>query len=145
VFEGIDGLLRVNDAATVLPEARTVALPALDGPSLPGVPATSDGFVPVDAYGAVPGLPDVYAAGDATACPIKHIDIACAQAATIADVLAARAGCAVSPEPWTPQIREHLLSDHGIGDLVPAAAGGHATDTTAILRVIADDDPALLG
>ncbi|WP_272474554.1 FAD-dependent oxidoreductase [Baekduia alba] len=132
VFEGLDGLLRVNDAATILPGARTVALPVLDGPSLPGVPATAEGFVPVDEHGAVVGMTNVFAAGDATACPLKHVDVACAQAAAVADVLAQRAGVAVTPAPWSPAIREHLLVDHGVGDLTLAT--GRAADAVATLR-----------
>lgn len=141
VFEGLDGLLRVNDAQTILPDARTVALPVLDGPSLPGVPATADGFIPVDAHGAVPGLSDVYAVGDATACALKHVDVAGAQAATVADVLAARAGIAVTPVPWTATVREHQLLDHGLGDLT--LTHDCTADATALLRVIADDGPPL--
>ena len=49
----IDGLLR-GSATPRRPARRpTVALPVLDGPSLPGVPATADGFIPVDDHGAV--------------------------------------------------------------------------------------------
>jgi sulfide:quinone oxidoreductase len=141
VFEGLDGLLRVNDAATILPEARTVALPVLDGPSLPGVPMTDDGFIPIDPHGAVPGMADVYAVGDATACPLKHVDVAAGQAATVADVIAAGAGIAVTPVPWTATVREHQLQEHGLRDLTLALdCTAHAT---AILRVIADDGPSL--
>ena len=143
VFEGLDGGLRVNDVGTLLPGARTVALPVLDGPSLPGVPATADGFIPVDDHGAVPGLTDVFAAGDATACPVKHVDVGCAQAATIADVLAERAGAHIAPQPWRPTVREHLFAEHGIGDL--ALAGDQAAETAAIIRVIADDDSTRVG
>jgi sulfide:quinone oxidoreductase len=99
-----------------------IALPVLDGPALAGVPATDDGFIPIDGHGFVPGMDDVFAAGDATACPVKHVDVACAQAATIADVLAACAGAAVTPVPWLPNVREHLLGDFGVGMLSPVAA-----------------------
>jgi len=143
VFEGVDGLLRTNDAATILPEARTIALPILDGPSLPGVPATADGFIPIDDHGAVPGLADVFAAGDATACPVKHVDVACAQAGTIADVLVRRAGGAVTPQPWRPTIHEHRFAEHGVGDLT--LAGDRAAGTAAILAALAGDDPTLVG
>src|SRR4051794_26465224 len=44
---------------------RVGPLPALDGPRLGGTPAGSDGFIPVDAYGRIAGLSDVYAIGDA--------------------------------------------------------------------------------
>jgi sulfide:quinone oxidoreductase len=141
VFEGIDGLLRVNDAATILPGARTVALPVLDGPSLPGVPATAAGFIPVDAHGAVPGLADVYAVGDATACALKHVDVAAAQAAAVADAITAATGLPIIPVPWTATVREHQLVEHGIGDLV--LAHDCTSDATTILRVIADDGPPL--
>ena len=105
------------------PDSRIIALPVLEGPALAGVPRTGDGFIPVDGHGAVPGLDDVYAAGDATACPVKHIDVASAQAATIADVLAASAGAAVTPVPWRADVRDHLLADFGIGPLSPRDAG----------------------
>lgn len=141
VFEGIDGLLRVNDAGTIVPGARTVALPVLDGPSLPGVPMTAEGFIPVDAHGVVPGLADVYAVGDATACPLKHVDLAAAQSATVADGIAARAGCPVRVVPWTATVREHQLIEHGIGDLT--LVHDCTAEATAILRVIADDGPPL--
>ena len=45
---------------------RVVALPGSWGVALAGVPADGDGFIPVDAHGRVPGLPGVFAAGDAT-------------------------------------------------------------------------------
>ena len=48
---------------------RIVALPALVGPSLPGVPADAHGFIPVDDLGRVRGLDHVRAAGDATDQP----------------------------------------------------------------------------
>jgi sulfide:quinone oxidoreductase len=101
------------------PDLRIIALPVRDGPGLAGVPCTGDGFIPIDGHGAVPGLDDVFAAGDATACAVKHVDVACAQAATIADVIAASAGAAVTPVPWLPSVREHLLADFGIGPLSP--------------------------
>jgi sulfide:quinone oxidoreductase len=117
VFEGVDD--------------RVVALPVLDGPALPGVPLTADGFIPVDDHGAVLGLDDVFAAGDATACPVKHVDVACAQAGTVADALVARTGAAVTATPWARVVGEHLLTDHGIG----ALEWCDATTTLAAARV----------
>jgi hypothetical protein len=52
----------------------------------------------------------MHAAGDATACPVKHVDVACAQADAVADVLAARAGAEIAPTPWRPVMREHHLA-----------------------------------
>jgi sulfide:quinone oxidoreductase len=50
---------------------RIVALPALVGRAIEGVPADGDGFIPVDAHGRVRGMSGVYAAGDGTNFPIK--------------------------------------------------------------------------
>jgi sulfide:quinone oxidoreductase len=130
VFEGLDDRLRLGAADRFLAEDRVVALPVLDGPALPGVPLTVDGFLPVGDYGAVLGLDDVFAVGDATACPVKHVDVACAQAGAVADVIAARAGVAITPAPWARAIGEHQLADHGIGVL----RWSDATTTLALSR-----------
>jgi sulfide:quinone oxidoreductase len=74
VVQVAGGGLREGRGGPPLPEDRVVALPVLDGPALAGVPATDDGFVLVDGLGAVPGLADVFAAGDATRSPAKHLD-----------------------------------------------------------------------
>jgi sulfide:quinone oxidoreductase len=119
VFEAIDGRARVGAVRTPLGEDRIVALPVLRGPDLRGVPATADGFIPVDDHGAVLGLEDVFAAGDATTCPVKHVDVACSQASTIADVIAQRSGITeIAPGPWSADVHEHRLEDHGLGALL---------------------------
>jgi sulfide:quinone oxidoreductase len=117
VFEGLDDRLRLGAADRFLAEDRVVALPVLDGPAIPGAPMTAEGFIPIDDHGAVLGLEDVFAAGDATACPVKHVDVACAQAGAVADAIAARAGVAVAPLAWARAVGEHQLADHGIGVL----------------------------
>lgn len=89
---------------------RVVALPLLDGPRISGVPADPHGFIPVTEYGAVEGIEDVYAAGDATTHPIKHGGIAAAQADVVAAVIAARAGVAIDPQPLAPVVRGMLLT-----------------------------------
>jgi sulfide:quinone oxidoreductase len=107
------GVLTEGRDGPPLPEDRVVALPVLDGPALPGVPATDDGFVLADRLGAVPGLADVFAAGDATRSPFKHLDAARDQAAVVAAALAARAGAYVPPPPPAPAVRAHLLAGGG--------------------------------
>ncbi|WCB96419.1 hypothetical protein DSM104299_05178 [Baekduia alba] len=107
------GVLREGRTGARFVRERVVALPALDGPSLPGLPATFEGFVPVDAYGAVRGMVDVFAAGAATAYPVEQRDLAEQQAGTVAAVLAQRAGACVTPEPWEPVVRGHLLAGRG--------------------------------
>ena len=96
-----------------LPEQRVVALPVLDGPALSGTPHAAGGFLPVDHHGAVRGIFDVFAAGAATTYPFKQADLACQQAATVAEALAQRAGAYVTPSPWEPVVRAHLLAGRG--------------------------------
>jgi sulfide:quinone oxidoreductase len=124
-------LLEDDDQA--LPEQRVVALPALDGPALSGTPQAAGGFLPVDHHGAVRGAFDVFAAGAATTYPLKQADLACQQASTVAEALAQRAGAYVTPSPWKPVVRAHLLAGrgrslvlehHGVGRPLPAATCG---------------------
>jgi sulfide:quinone oxidoreductase len=87
-----------------------VALPALRGPGIRGLPSDPRGFIPADEYGRVHGAPDVYAAGDATAFPIKQGGLAAQQADTAAQSIAADAGAPVSPEPFRAVLRGLLLT-----------------------------------
>ena len=57
------------------------------------------------------GVPDVYAAGDITAFPVKQGGIACQQADAAAAHIAARAGAPVKPEPFAPVLRGMLLTE----------------------------------
>ncbi|WP_445149709.1 FAD-dependent oxidoreductase [Baekduia sp. Peel2402] len=119
VFEAIDGRPRIGAVRTLLGDDRIVTLPVLRGPDLRGVPATPDGFIPIDDHGAVLGMEDVFAAGDATTCPVKHVDVACSQASTIADVLALNSGITeIAPGPWSADVHEHRLDEHGLGPLL---------------------------
>ena len=87
----------------------------------PGVPATGlYGLIPVDPYGRVEGLPDAYAAGDATDFPLKQGGIACQQADAVAANIAARHGADVAPTRFRPVLRATLLTGHG----PPIALGG---------------------
>jgi sulfide:quinone oxidoreductase len=74
------------------------------------VPHDADGFIPTDEHGRVPGLDDVYAAGDATSFPVKQGGIAAQQADAAADAIAARAGAPVTAEPFRPVLRGQLLT-----------------------------------
>ena len=71
---------------------QVVALPRIEGPRIPGLPSDGHGFIPTDLHGLVSGVPDVYAAGDATTFPIKQGGIAAQQADTVAQTIAARRG-----------------------------------------------------
>jgi sulfide:quinone oxidoreductase len=89
---------------------RVVSLPRLRGPFLPGLPHDAEGFIPTDLYGLVEGQLDVYAAGDATTCPIKQGGVASQQADAAAEAIAARAGADVEPRPFRPVLRGMLLT-----------------------------------
>ncbi|HEY3189972.1 MAG TPA: FAD-dependent oxidoreductase [Solirubrobacteraceae bacterium] len=103
---------------------RVVALPVLEGPEVPGVPADEHGFIPIDEHGRVRGLTDVYAAGDAADFPVKQGGLACQQADAIAEHIAARAGAPVDPQPFRPVLRGKLLTARGSRYLRHALHGG---------------------
>jgi sulfide:quinone oxidoreductase len=88
-----------------------VTLPLLRGPELAGVPTTPpDGFIPVDEFGRVTGLADVYAAGDAVDFPVKQGGLAAQQADAVAEHVAARYGAHVDPAPFRPVLRGMLFT-----------------------------------
>ena len=88
-----------------------VTLPLMSGPALGGVPATQpDDFIPVDEYGRVEGLADVYAAGDAVDFPVKQGGLAAQQADAVAAHVAARHGARVDAAPFRPVLRGMLLT-----------------------------------
>ena len=89
---------------------RVVSLPRLRGPFLPGLPHDPEGFIPTDLHGLVDGETDVYAAGDATTCPIKQGGVATQQADAVAEAIAARLGAPVEPRPFRPVLRGLLLT-----------------------------------
>ena len=89
---------------------RVVALPAMRGPTIRGIPQTVTGFIPTDRHGRVPGIDNVYAAGDGTAFPVKQGGLAAQQADAAAAAIAAAAGVELEPEPFSPVLRGMLLT-----------------------------------
>jgi sulfide:quinone oxidoreductase len=81
---------------------RILALPALHGRPIAGIPANADGFIAVDEHCRVDGLDGVWAAGDGTDFPLKSGGFAAAQADAAAADIAATAGAAVEPRPFDP-------------------------------------------
>ena len=107
--EARDGeLLLVADGIVVAD--RVVALPRLQGPRIGGIPQTFEGFIPVDVYGRVHGVANVYAAGDITTFPVKQGGIAAQQADAAAETIAAEAGVELMPSPFRPILRGLLLT-----------------------------------
>ena len=88
-----------------------VTLPLMLGPGLAGVPARQpDGFIPVDEYGRVEGLADVYAAGDAVDFSVKQGGLAAQQADAVAAHVATRHGARVDAAPFRPVLRGMLFT-----------------------------------
>jgi sulfide:quinone oxidoreductase len=108
-IELVDGELRLVPEGSVAAD-RVVALPRLRGPRIDGLPQTVDGFIPVDPYGQVHGLVDVFAAGDITSFPVKQGGIAAQQADAAAELIAANAGADLTPQPFRPVLRGLLLT-----------------------------------
>jgi sulfide:quinone oxidoreductase len=108
-IEWRDGLIKVAGHPAIDADA-VVALPQLVGPALSGLPHDGTGFVPIDAHGRVPGIADVYAAGDSTQFPLKQGGIAAQQADAVAAAIASDLGAAVEPRPIRPVLRGLLLT-----------------------------------
>ena len=87
-----------------------VALAALEGHAIAGLPCDVSGFLPVDEHGRVQGLADVYGAGDGTTLPIKQGGIAAQQADAVAEAIAGRLGDALTPSRRPPVLRGMLLT-----------------------------------
>jgi sulfide:quinone oxidoreductase len=88
--------------------ARVLALPALRGRPIAGIPTDENGFIEVDEHCRVRGLEGVWAAGDATAFPLKSGGFAAEQADVAAQDIAAAAGADAVPRPFDPDSREAL-------------------------------------
>ena len=104
--------LRLEPRGVELEPDRIVALPAIVGPAIRGLPGSgSDGFIPIDAHCAVPGTDGrIFAAGDATDFPVKHGGLGSEQADTAAAAIAVLAGVDVEANPFQPEIRGMLLT-----------------------------------
>jgi sulfide:quinone oxidoreductase len=114
-----------------LPADAVVAMPRLSAPEIEGAPRDRTGFVPTDPHGRVPGVPDVYAAGDLTAFPIKQGGLAAQQADAVAETIAAAAGAPVEPRPFQPVLRALLLTGAAPTFLRVELGGGHGETSEA--------------
>lgn len=108
-----------------------VALPQLLAPEIEGLPADSEGFVPIDEHGRVHGLPGVYAAGDATDFSLKQGGIAAQQADAAAEAIAAELGFDVDPAPFRPVLRGLLLTGRAPRYLRAEVLSGGASRSSA--------------
>ncbi len=105
------GEIVLNPGDRHLEVDRVVALPELYGPSVRGVPLSEHGFVRVSKHCEVLELDDVYACGDCTEFPVKHGGVSSQQADAAAEMIAARAGAQIEPQPFHPVVHGMLLTD----------------------------------
>jgi sulfide:quinone oxidoreductase len=124
VLAAADGKLELDGAESVSAD-RAIALPHLEGPAISGVPHDEQGFLPIDAHGAVVGATDVFAAGDATSFPLKQGGLATQQADAVAEAIAAAAGASVTPRLFEPVVRGLLFT--GETPLYLRSDGTHGT------------------
>jgi sulfide:quinone oxidoreductase len=128
------GWLDISPGERRLTVDRIVTVPRLVGPRLRGIPCVRDGFIHTDAHGRLPGRDGVFAAGDATDCPIKHGGLAAQQADAVAEAIAASVGVEIDPQPFRPTLRGVLLTG-GRARYLRADISGDAGDDSAISRV----------
>jgi sulfide:quinone oxidoreductase len=114
----------VEPAGRPLEARRVVALPRAVGPGVEGLAADSRCFIRVDRYGQVVGCRHAWAAGDATAFPVKQGGLAAQEADAAAESIAVRAGADVEPQPFRPVLRGMLLTGRGPDWLRAEIAGG---------------------
>jgi sulfide:quinone oxidoreductase len=114
-----------------IPTDRVVALPRLEGPRISGLPHDAAGFLPVDRSSRVRGVEAVFAAGDATAFPIKQGGLAAQQADAAAEAIAAAAGAPVLPQPFDPVLRGLLLTGGAPRFLRAELSGGRGETSVA--------------
>ncbi len=128
---GAAGWLDITPGGQRLRVDRIVTEPRLVGPRLRGIACEHDGFIQTDAHGRVAGLDDVFAAGDATAFPIKQGGLAAQQADAVAEAIAASAGADVEPQPFRPILRGLLLTGE-LARYLRSDISGRAGDDSVI-------------
>jgi sulfide:quinone oxidoreductase len=125
------GWLDISPGRRRLSVERIVTEPRLVGPRLRGVAAARDGFIHTDAHGRLPALDGVFAAGDATAFPIKQGGLAAQQADAVAETIAASVGAEIDPQPFRPVLRGLLLTG-GAARYLRSDISGEAGDDSTI-------------
>src|SRR5262249_44148040 len=132
--------IRIHPGDRVLECDRILAMPALRGPALQGLPHDGGGFIPVDEYGRVRETERVWAAGDATDTPIKQGGVAAQLADIAAQSIAAQTGVCSEPEPFEPIVEGVLLTGGAPRRMRGRPTGGHGIDSE-MTTVHAGDQP----
>ena len=115
---------------------RVVALPALRGRPIPGVPVEERGFVEIDEHCRVRGLEHVWAVGDITTYPVKSGGMAAEQADVAAEAIAAVAGADIEPRVFDPAGREELAALPAGRYLGPWLETGGVAESTTYLPTL---------
>ena len=87
-----------------------MTLARLHGNEIRSLPSDDGGFVPIDNHGRVPGVENVYAAGDGTNFPVKQGGIAYPAGRRGRRGDPAAAGAPLEPRPFKPILRGQLLT-----------------------------------
>ncbi len=127
-----DGGLTLRPGDRRIEADAVIALPAMDGPALPGLPQDEHGFIPIDQHARVTGVDDVYAAGDGTNFPIKQGGLGTQQADAAAAHIADRLGAVVPVEPFRPVLRGKLITGDESLHLRADVAGGGRPDEASL-------------
>jgi hypothetical protein len=118
---------------------RVLAMPALRGNVVDGIPVDHCGLVPTDAQCRIAGLDCAWAVGDCTSFPFKSGDICVEQADVVAANIAALAGAAVELRSFDPgrarelagfpagRFIEHRLALPTLASRVPMAGASMLT------------------
>jgi sulfide:quinone oxidoreductase len=130
-----DGSLVLTPGDRMVEADVVIALPAMEGPAIEGLPADDEGFIPVDQHSRVRGADDVYAAGDGTNFPLKQGGLATQQADAAAEDIAHRLGAAAVPEPFRPVLRGQLLTGDASLHMRTDVAGGGGEGTASLDRL----------
>jgi sulfide:quinone oxidoreductase len=109
-----------------------VALPAMEGPAIAGLPKDDHGFIPIDDHARVQDVDDVYAAGDGTNFPIKQGGLGTQQADAAAAHIAHRLGAAIEVEPFHPVLRGKLLTGDESLHLRAEVTGGAGAEEASL-------------
>lgn len=132
VHEDGEGRLLVTPGDEPLEATDVIALPALEGPGIPGLPGDEHGFIPIDDHARVKGVNDVYAAGDGTTFPIKQGGLATQQADAAAEQIAAGFGAELDPQPFHPVLRGMLLTGEESLSLSHSLTGGEGEGSASL-------------
>ena len=113
----------------VIEADRVVALPRLEVAEIPGLPHGPQGFLKTDVQMELTGLGGVWAAGDATAFPVKQGGLAAQQADVAARAIAVRAGARLPMEAYRPVLRAELITG-GAPEFLRSHRGGGDADSS---------------